>query len=561
MAAIITRAGKGSPLTNAELDANFINLNAAVVAAPGDMLRANNLSDVLSVSTARTNLGLGALATLNAVGTPQITDGAVTGPKVADGALGSAKWEPSSWFITRNGAGLAFNAGNSFAAAAARWAVYMSGGEAAGNVGNDFVIQRSDNAGAYLGQPLTIRRADGAVLMAGKTYAQAGLSVGVPGVEIVGGQVNYYNNAAGLRWISQLSGAEAAGNAGSDFYLSSFDNAGAFIKSPMVIRRSDGLATFASTLQAIGGQIAFSGTPGVNSFLYLGQGPDAVFLYDLAAGTLDWYAKGAGAPLFRLSAPSGDLALAGNFTANWITQKLPGLFVMANATGQARFTWFLLGGEAAGNVGADLTLNNYDNAGNFLGTPMTVRRSDGMAIFATAVGIGGSAFTLTAPAGAPRITFAANVGLQWASVRNSWEWFSEATGVAQIAFTSLGAATFKGEVTFGASADLVEPRGRYYSVAGTGTLTLSIFHQGMFLYLNNPTALVVTIPPNSAVPFPVGCRIDFAQWDVGQASFAPGAGVILNSVGTKRKLTAQFSGASLTQVAANIWLLVGDLVA
>jgi len=27
MAAIITRAGKGSPLTNAEVDANFTNLN------------------------------------------------------------------------------------------------------------------------------------------------------------------------------------------------------------------------------------------------------------------------------------------------------------------------------------------------------------------------------------------------------------------------------------------------------------------------------------------------------------------------------------------------------
>ena len=30
MASITTRAGKGSPLTNAELDANFNNLNAAL---------------------------------------------------------------------------------------------------------------------------------------------------------------------------------------------------------------------------------------------------------------------------------------------------------------------------------------------------------------------------------------------------------------------------------------------------------------------------------------------------------------------------------------------------
>jgi hypothetical protein len=52
MATIVTRAGKGSPLTNAEVDANFTNLNNA------KLENANNLSDVSSVSAARTNLGV-----------------------------------------------------------------------------------------------------------------------------------------------------------------------------------------------------------------------------------------------------------------------------------------------------------------------------------------------------------------------------------------------------------------------------------------------------------------------------------------------------------------------
>jgi hypothetical protein len=59
MASITTRVTegggatvKGTPLSNAELDVNFINLNT-------DKLDiANNLSDVVNKSTARTNLGV-----------------------------------------------------------------------------------------------------------------------------------------------------------------------------------------------------------------------------------------------------------------------------------------------------------------------------------------------------------------------------------------------------------------------------------------------------------------------------------------------------------------------
>ena len=53
MATIVTRAGKGSPLTNDEVDDNFINLNTEL----GEKLvAANNLSDVSNVATAQTNL-------------------------------------------------------------------------------------------------------------------------------------------------------------------------------------------------------------------------------------------------------------------------------------------------------------------------------------------------------------------------------------------------------------------------------------------------------------------------------------------------------------------------
>lgn len=50
MTTIVTRSGKGSPLTNTEVDTNFTNLNSAKLETT------NNLSDVANVTTARGNL-------------------------------------------------------------------------------------------------------------------------------------------------------------------------------------------------------------------------------------------------------------------------------------------------------------------------------------------------------------------------------------------------------------------------------------------------------------------------------------------------------------------------
>lgn len=52
MSTIVTRAGKGSPLSWTEADANFTNLNT------DKLEKTNNLSDLSNAATARTNLGL-----------------------------------------------------------------------------------------------------------------------------------------------------------------------------------------------------------------------------------------------------------------------------------------------------------------------------------------------------------------------------------------------------------------------------------------------------------------------------------------------------------------------
>ena len=96
MAAITTRetgttgvggvTRKNLPLTNGEIDTNFINLNT------GKLETSNNLSDLSSNSTARTNLGLGTIATQES-NSVTITGGSISGITdlaLADGGTGAS---------------------------------------------------------------------------------------------------------------------------------------------------------------------------------------------------------------------------------------------------------------------------------------------------------------------------------------------------------------------------------------------------------------------------------------------------------------------------------------
>jgi hypothetical protein len=56
MSTLTTRIGKGSALSNAELDGNFNNLNADKAE------KSSNLADLTDSAAARSNLGLGSAA-------------------------------------------------------------------------------------------------------------------------------------------------------------------------------------------------------------------------------------------------------------------------------------------------------------------------------------------------------------------------------------------------------------------------------------------------------------------------------------------------------------------
>jgi hypothetical protein len=97
--------------------------------------------------------------------------------------------------------------------------------------------------------------------------------------------------------------------------------------------------------------------------------------------------------------------------------------------------------------------------------------------------------------------------------------------------------------------------------AQTGTTyTLALSDAGKMVTLTNASPITLTIPTNGTTAFPVNTRIDLLQYGAGQVTIA-GAGVTINSSGSKLKLTGQYSGASLWKKATDTWVVIGDLSA
>jgi hypothetical protein len=69
------------------------------------------------------------------------------------------------------------------------------------------------------------------------------------------------------------------------------------------------------------------------------------------------------------------------------------------------------------------------------------------------------------------------------------------------------------------------------------------------------SAITVTISNTLSI----GQRIDFVQSGTGQITFAAGAGVTLNSKGSRLKTSGQHSGVTVLCIASGVYLLVGDL--
>jgi hypothetical protein len=198
--------------------------------------------------------------------------GTIAGTLTVNGAMTALSLTASSGLIYSNGASGSARGMSCLTNGSARWNVVCGGAaEGGSNTGTDFYIQRCDDNGNYLGAPLTITRSNGNVAIAQSATIYGNLAVsGTVGIgntlSITGGNafINMNKNASGQtdlitgwtgsvrRWDLHIADntAESGGNAGSDFSLWSYTDAGGVIGNPFKITRSSSVATFAAPITA-----------------------------------------------------------------------------------------------------------------------------------------------------------------------------------------------------------------------------------------------------------------------------------------------------------------------
>jgi hypothetical protein len=98
--------------------------------------------------------------------------------------------------------------------------------------------------------------------------------------------------------------------------------------------------------------------------------------------------------------------------------------------------------------------------------------------------------------------------------------------------------------------------------AQTGaSYTTVLTDDGKLITVSNASANTLTIPPNSSVAYGIGTQINIAQLGAGTVTITAGAGVTLNSAGSKLKTDAQYAVATCVKTDTNTWFVVGNLKA
>ena len=112
------------------------------------------------------------------------------------------------------------------------------------------------------------------------------------------------------------------------------------------------------------------------------------------------------------------------------------------------------------------------------------------------------------------------------------------------------------------SAAFVDEAGIYAQVANAADYTLVLLDAfNRLIRQNSASANQVLIPTDASVAFPVNTLIPILQYGAGQTTVAavtPGTTTLRSTPGAK--LRAQYSTATLFKLAANEWLLSGDIV-
>jgi hypothetical protein len=96
--------------------------------------------------------------------------------------------------------------------------------------------------------------------------------------------------------------------------------------------------------------------------------------------------------------------------------------------------------------------------------------------------------------------------------------------------------------------------------AQTGTTyTPALSDIGKVVTLSNAGAILVTLPQDSVVAFPIGDSVSFAWLGDGQPTFEAGSGATVNSAGGLLAIAVKYNVVTALKRAANTWILIGAL--
>ena len=93
----------------------------------------------------------------------------------------------------------------------------------------------------------------------------------------------------------------------------------------------------------------------------------------------------------------------------------------------------------------------------------------------------------------------------------------------------------------------------------TNAYTVGLSDNGQLTTLDNAAAIGVTIPLNATTAFPIGAQLHFVQINDGTVTFIPATNAVIIGSTPGLKLRTKWSMATLTKIATNTWVLVGDL--
>lgn len=113
-------------------------------------------------------------------------------------------------------------------------------------------------------------------------------------------------------------------------------------------------------------------------------------------------------------------------------------------------------------------------------------------------------------------------------------------------------------ITDAASEDAVETAAVN---AQTGTAyTLALTDRGQVVTMDNASANTVTVPTNGTVAFDIGSVVNIVQIGAGVTTITGATGVTVNGTsGGSISISAQYQGASLLQVATDVWIASGAI--